>query len=126
MVWNEDPECERVGVFMVLSVAGVAYRPEALGHPAFALGRRVALVREPANQYDQNAVSVWDEAKTIQLGFLPRTIAATFAPLLDAGDVRAAMVVWEHRDTEGTRLGVNLLTAPPQVLDHLCRDLNRG
>jgi hypothetical protein len=46
----------------------------------------VALVREPANQYDHNAVSVWDEAKTVQLGYLPRAIAATFAPLLDSGD----------------------------------------
>jgi hypothetical protein len=68
-------------------------------------------------------VGVWDEAQTIQLGYLPRAIAATFAPLLDSGDARAAMVVWEHRATQGTRLGVNLLTAPPQVLDHLCRDL---
>jgi hypothetical protein len=25
MVWNEDPECERAGVFMVLSVAGVSH-----------------------------------------------------------------------------------------------------
>jgi hypothetical protein len=123
MIWNEDPECERAGVFMVLSVAGVSHRPGALDNPAFALGRRVVLVREPANQYDHNAVSVWDEAKTVQLGFLPRAIAATFAPLLDSGDGRAAMVVWEHRDTKGTRLGVNLLTAPPPVMDHLCRDL---
>jgi hypothetical protein len=83
----------------------------------------VALVREPANQYDHNAVSVWDEAKTGQLGYLPRAIAATFAPLLDSGDGRAAMVVWEHRDTKGTRLGVSLLTAPPPVMDHPCRDL---
>jgi hypothetical protein len=33
------------------------------------------------------------------------------------------MVVWEHRDTKGTRLGVSLLTAPPPVMDHPCRDL---
>lgn len=125
MVWNEDAECERAGIFQVLSVAGVSYRPEALDSPAFALGRRVALVREPTNQYDRNAVAVWDDAKTIQLGYLPRAIAATFAPLLDSGDARAAMVVWEHRDTQGTRLGVNLLTAPPLVLDHLCGDLTR-
>jgi hypothetical protein len=125
MVWNEDPECERAGIVQVLSVAGVTYRPEAVDHPAFALGRRVALVREPTNHYDANAVGVWDEAKTIQLGYLPRAIAAMFAPLLDSGDARAAMVVWEHRDTQGTRLGVNLLTAPPLVLDHLCRDLTR-
>jgi hypothetical protein len=123
MVWTEDPVCERAGVFMVLKVAGVTYRPEALDSPAFALGRRVALVREPTNQYDRNAVAVWDDAETVQLGFLPREIAAMFAPLLDSGDTRAAMVVWEHRDTDGARLGVNLLTAPPPVLDHLCRDL---
>lgn len=125
MVWDEDPECQRAGIVQVLSVAGVTYRPEALDHPAFALGRRVALVREPTNQYDRNAVGVWDEAMTIQLGYLPQAVAPTFASLLDAGDARAAMVVWEHRDTRGTRLGVNLLTAPPQVMDHLCRDLTR-
>jgi hypothetical protein len=101
----------------------VSHRPKALDSPAFALGRRVALVREPTNQYDPNAVAVWDEAETVQLGFLPREIAARFAPLLDSGQARAAIVVWEHRDTDGTRLGVNLLTAPPPVIDHLSRDM---
>ena len=109
---------------MVLSVAGVSYRPEALDNPAFASVAEWRWCASRGNQYDHNAVGVWGLKRSrSSWGSRHAVIVATFASLLDSGDGRATMVVWEHKDTKGNRLGVNLLTAPPQVMDHLCRDL---
>ncbi len=57
---------------LVLPVAGVSYRVEALPDPSFDPGRRLALVPEPENEHDPNAVGVWNEERTLQLGYVPR------------------------------------------------------
>jgi HIRAN domain len=59
----------------VISVAGVMFRPEALPDPSFDPGRRLALVREPENEHDSNAVAIWNEARTVQVGYVPREVA---------------------------------------------------
>src|SRR5215470_15034628 len=59
----------------VVPVAGVSYRAEALPDPSFDPGRRLALVREPENEHDPNAVAIWNEARTLQAGYVPREIA---------------------------------------------------
>src|SRR5262245_4913766 len=60
----------------VVPVAGVSFRPEALGESGFDPGRRLALVPEPDNEYDPNATGIWNEERTIQIGFVPREVAA--------------------------------------------------
>jgi len=54
----------------------------------------VSLARETANEYDTNAVavivSVTDKG-SYTMGYLPRTLAATIAPLIDAGKAVKAM-----------------------------------
>jgi hypothetical protein len=60
----------------VVPVAGVSFRPEALGDPGFDPGRRVALVPEPDNEHDPNAVAIWNAERTTQLGYVPREVAA--------------------------------------------------
>ena len=59
---------------LVLPVAGVSYRVEALPDPSFDPGRRLALVPEPENEHDPNAVGVWNEERTLQLGYVPREV----------------------------------------------------
>jgi HIRAN domain len=59
----------------VIAVAGVTFRPEALPDPSFDPGRRLALVREPGNEHDPNAVAVWNEERTLQAGYVPAEIA---------------------------------------------------
>jgi len=59
----------------VVPAAGVSYRPEALLDPSFDPGRRLALVREPENEHDPNAVAIWNEARTLQVGYVPREVA---------------------------------------------------
>ena len=58
---------------LVLPVAGVSYRVEALPDPSFDPGRRLALVPEPENE--PNAVGIWNEERTLQVGYVPREAA---------------------------------------------------
>lgn len=59
----------------VIPVAGVTFRPEALPDSSFDPGRRLALVPEPDNEHDPNAVAVWNAERTLQAGYVPAEIA---------------------------------------------------
>jgi hypothetical protein len=65
-------EDERV---RVIAVAGVSFRADAVADSSFDPGARLALVREPDNEHDPNAVAVWNEARTLQAGYVPRDVA---------------------------------------------------
>ena len=90
----------------VVKLAGASYRLEALQDDSFAPGQRLALVREPENEYDPNAVAVWDAERRVQGGYVP----AEVAPELH-GDEQAVSL-WEFRDDEGRRVGLRVLVAP--------------
>jgi hypothetical protein len=90
----EDPRIR------VLPVAGVSFRPEALDDPSFEPGRLLALVPEPDNPHDPNAVAVWNEERTLQAGYVPREVAPELA-----GDEQAVSL-WR---VEG---GLRMLIAP--------------
>ena len=63
----------------VVPVAGVSFRPEALDDAGFEPGRRLALVPEPQNEHDPNAIGIWNEERTIQVGYVPREVAPELA-----------------------------------------------
>jgi hypothetical protein len=65
----EDPRVR------VVPVAGVSYRPEALADRSFDPGNRLALVPEPENEHDPNAVGIWNAERTLQAGYVPRDLA---------------------------------------------------
>ena len=90
----------------VVKLAGASYRLDDLQDDAFAPGRRLALVREPENEHDPNAVAVWDAERRVQAGYVP----AETAPLL-LGDEQA-LVLWEFRGDDGKRIGLRILLAP--------------
>ena len=69
----EDPRV------LVIPVAGVSFRPESLEDDSFEPGRRLALVPEPDNEHDPNAVAVWNEERTLQVGYVPRERAPRLA-----------------------------------------------
>jgi hypothetical protein len=60
---------------LVVPVAGVSFRPEAVEDASFDPGRRLALVPEPENEHDPNAVGIWNEARSLQAGYVPRDAA---------------------------------------------------
>jgi hypothetical protein len=59
----------------VVPVAGVTFRPGNVDDDSFAPGRRVALVAEPENEHDPNAVAIWNDERTLQAGYVPRDVA---------------------------------------------------
>jgi hypothetical protein len=59
----------------VVPAAGVSFRPEALPDPSFEPGRRLALVPEPENEHDPNAIGIWNEDRSLQVGYVPRDLA---------------------------------------------------
>lgn len=90
----------------VVKAAGVSYRLAELQDDAFSAGRRIALVPEPENEYDPQAVAVWDEQQRVQAGYIPADIAAD----LDAADWQAVVI---REFFEGDqRVGLRMLLAP--------------
>lgn len=69
----EDPRIR------VVAAAGVSYRPEALPDGSFDPGKRLALVPEPSNEHDPNAVAIWNAERTLQVGYVPATVAPELA-----------------------------------------------
>jgi hypothetical protein len=65
----EDPRLR------VVPVAGVSFRPEAVADASFDPGRRLALVREPENEHDPDAIAVWNDDRSLQAGYVPREVA---------------------------------------------------
>jgi HIRAN domain len=90
----EDPRIR------VVPVAGVSYRADALDDPSFDPGRRLALVAEPDNAHDPRAVAIYNEERTLQLGYVPARVAPELA-----GDEQAVSL-WR---VEG---GLRVLIAP--------------
>jgi hypothetical protein len=74
----------------------VSFRPEAVADGSFDPGSRLALVPEPDNEHDANAVGIWNDARTLQAGYVPRDTAAR----LDGGEL--AVSLW--RAGEGLRV----------------------
>ena len=99
MRWN-DPRVR------VVKLAGASYRADALQDEAFAPGRRLMLVREPENEYDPNAIAVWDAERRLQGGYVPADVAPELR-----GDEQAVSL-WEFRDEQGVRIGLRVLLAP--------------
>ena len=100
LVRGEDPRIR------VIKVAGVSYRLDALQDDAFAPGRRLALVPEPDNEHDPNAIGVWDEHRRLQVGYVPAEIARELAV-----DDWQAVALWEFFE-DGQRGGLRVLLAP--------------
>jgi HIRAN domain-containing protein len=90
----------------VVKLAGASYRGDALQDDAFAPGRRLALVREPDNEHDANAVGIWDAERRLQVGYVPAEVAPELA-----GDEQA-VALWEFRGDDGRRIGLRILLAP--------------
>ena len=90
----------------VTAVAGVSYRLDSLQDDGFAPGRRLALVAEPENEHDPNAIGVWDEARTVQAGYVPAELARELR-----ADEWQAVSLWEFVE-EGRRGGLRVLLAP--------------
>jgi hypothetical protein len=100
LVRRDDPRIR------VVKLAGVSYRLDALQDEAFSPGNRLALVAEPDNEHDPNAIGVWDADRRLQGGYVPAEVAHD----LDAADWQAVSLV-EFYDGD-RRNGLRVLLAP--------------
>jgi HIRAN domain len=100
LVRYEDPRIH------VIKLAGISYRLDAVQDDAFAPGSRLALVPEPDNEHDPNAIGVWDAERRVQAGYVPAETAAG----LDADEWQAVSLLEFLED--GKRIGLRILLAP--------------
>jgi hypothetical protein len=84
----------------VIAVAGVSFRADDVRDASFDPGARLSLVREPDNEHDPNAIAIWNEARTLQAGYVPRDVAPELA-----GD-EVAVSLWRFGE------GLRVLLAP--------------
>jgi len=85
---------------VVVPVAGVSFREEAVLDRSFDPGLPLALVPEPNNEHDPNAVGIWNAERTLQAGYVPREQA----PALDGTE--QAVSLWR------AGIGLRVLIVP--------------
>ncbi|KZV95946.1 hypothetical protein EXIGLDRAFT_747903 [Exidia glandulosa HHB12029] len=83
----EDEVVEEHYVTMRTEIVGVQYYTGMVG-----MNERVMVLREPTNNFDRNAVKVWNAAH-VGVGHLPRALAASLAPLMDRNQITVEGVV---------------------------------
>ena len=93
---EEDPRVR------VIKVAGVSYRLEALQDDAFAPGQRLALVPEPENEHDPNAIGIWDAGRRVQAGYVPADVARELS--VDDWQAVSLREFYEGRQRGGLRV----------------------
>lgn len=85
-------------------------------------GKRLRLIREPGNQYDSNAISIWVKDRLFylipvhtQIGYVTAVAAETVADHMDSGGEAFAKITEITGDTKGKRnRGVNIeITCAP-------------
>jgi HIRAN domain len=103
-----DPRCT------FSNVAGVSHRAEALQEKCFSPGAKIMLRPEPTNAYDSNAVAVWDDSGTVQVGYVPATLSERVAESFRNGNPLSGVVISEFRlnSKHGKRVGLHVLLVP--------------
>jgi hypothetical protein len=113
---RDAPELQARGL-VVAGVAGAArFHDDVLQSVAVAPGAALELRRDPENEHDRAAVAVL-AAGGAQVGYVPREIAASVAPELDAGRAWSAVVLRERRRSpRDPRTGLTMLLAPAAAI----------
>lgn len=112
LAWD-DPTLTAAGV-VVLKVAGTSHRLADIQDERFAPGSSLSLRPDPKNEYDRNAVGVWDASGKVQAGFVPADSAEALGKRL-TGERLEAFCLWEWRDESGQRCGLRMLIHPSGV-----------
>lgn len=92
-----------------INVVGEQHYLQELQDPSFSPGREVALVPEPENEFDPEAVAVYNKDLSLHIGYLPAESKTKKGALnrLKKDNLRA-FVMWENREGR-KRTGVRLL-----------------
>jgi HIRAN domain len=117
LVGPTDSRLPAAGVY-VSQLRGEFYHQDACKAGDFSPGQPVTLKREPHNEFDKNAVAVYDATGHHLAAYVNKQKARLLAKLIDGGEVLSAISI------RGTRAGadceqVAILAAKPIVLDRL-------
>jgi hypothetical protein len=117
VVSPSDTRLPHAGVY-VSQLRGEAYHETACCAGDFYPGKPVTLRREPNNEFDPNAVAVYDFTGQHLAAYVNKQKARMLAKLMDAGEEIVAISI------RGTRSGeecnqIAILAARPGVLRHL-------
>lgn len=102
------------GGVLVLKVAGTSHRLSQIQDDRFAPGSSLSLRPDPENQYDENAVGVWDASGPVQAGFVPADSAEKLGQRLKRERLEV-FCLWEWRDESGQPCGLRMLIHPQRV-----------
>jgi hypothetical protein len=94
----------------IFNVAGVSFRPDALQRLEFNPGAAVSLRPEDDNQYDKNAVAVWDIQGNYQVGYVPRDQNRRIRSILKDPSLSAIALAEKRRD--GKRVSLTVMLGP--------------
>ena len=112
----------RLGIWTV-NVRGVNYHESAVKAGNFQPGARVALVREPENIHDKNAVAISAIDTDDVVGYVNKGMALGISRLILAGTpLHAISLSGGGKDILGTfGLRIKILAATPEMVAHLLR-----
>jgi HIRAN domain len=99
----------------VVKVAGTSHRLKAIQSDDFAPGSRLTLKPDPTNEYDRNAVGVYDGSGRVQAGFVPAEQSEDFSRRVRRERLDA-FVLWAWRDKSGKRCGLRMIVGPSGFL----------
>jgi hypothetical protein len=100
---------------IIINLAGVTHRDAQQNIKTFGCADigSFALVREPENAYDQNAIRV--EVAGFFLGYIPKDVAKNLAPLMDEG--REFLALFVRRNESPYHETVGLMVKIVEVTD---------
>lgn len=120
MVNPKSTYSHQVGIYS-FTVRGSGHYAQAAKAGDFKPGATIRLEREPENQYDPNAVSIYAERGRKPSGYVNKLNAKRLAKLMDQGDEIVAI------STRGGGPGNDeyvpqILVCERRVMEHLCRE----
>lgn len=113
----DDPRFAAEGV-LLLKVAGVSFRPDALSDRRWEVGARVRLVPEPTNAHDPDAIAIFDLGRSRQAGYVPRALTGAVRRL-GPPEETAAIVFFEWAQQDGTRSALRCALGPEPFVARL-------
>ena len=94
-------------------VAGTSYRAEDFQRSAFSPGKRLAILPDPANPVDPQALAVWDSAHKFHIGYVPQDCPPTMKKRM-IEEEPTYISMWENRKGE-LRVGLRVLVISSDV-----------
>lgn len=95
-------------------VAGTSYRKQALQDQAFAPGSQLAVIPNPDNPVDREALAVWDLKRRLHIGYVPKDCSRTIRKRIINGEPFTFLSMWENRRAMD-RVGLRVLVVAPNA-----------